>query len=292
MLASQQLRQNIHYLSSHCILDEMYNIKDEAVEDSLFERDFKDVYIPKLDVRFAEETLDILESTPKSFCRFGDGEVKLINGIDSEFQVYNPILAKKMVDILAKKRENVYVGLNSSYFDSPYKFIERNRKFYRRFNTNFRRFFASHCDQSSVYLDACCFCAYYRYGDGYDFESHYERMLNLFKGKKVAVVCGETVFNKIDNNIFERAIDLKFVYAPSKNAFDKYEQIIEQIQREIPKDYLVCLILGMTATVMAADLADLGYMAWDTGHISKDYDYYKKQISKTDNNITAFWAAD
>ena len=55
---------------------------------------------------------------------------------------------------------------------------------------------------------------------------------------------------------------------------------------------MVCIILGPTATVMAADLTDMGYLAWDVGHIAKDYDAYMKRLEKTNEMRAKFWAPD
>lgn len=52
------------------------------------------------------------------------------------------------------------------------------------------------------------------------------------------------------------------------------------------------MILGMTATVLAADLTDLGYVAWDIGHIAKDYDAYMKKMECTTENMKKFWDPD
>ena len=60
----------------------------------------------------------------------------------------------------------------------------------------------------------------------------------------------------------------------------------------MPKDFLVCIILGMTATVLAGDLADEGYIAWDVGHAAKDYNAYMEKTEKTDAVMDSFFAPD
>ena len=42
------------------------------------------------------------------------------------------------------------------------------------------------------------------------------------------------------------------------------------------------MLIALPATVLAADLADMGYIAWDIGHAAKDYDAYMKKVDKTD----------
>lgn len=292
LLKTGVLKDNIKYLLRYNLEDEFYRVKDEAVEDVIYEFEADKQLLPKLNIKSPDETLDILMTTNKSFCRLGDGEIDIINGKDCPFQRYDLRLAKKMVEILSRKKDNLYVGLNGAYFDSPFKYIERNHKFYRQKGTMFRRFFLSVCDLDSTYLDACCFGAYFRFDENYDYEGHYNRIKNLFSQKKITIVCGKTVFDKLEYDIFEKCSEKHFLYAPSKNAFDEYDNIIKQIKNSVPKDNLVCIILGMTATVLAADLADMGYTAWDLGHIAKDYDCYMKKTEKTDQNMSKFWAPD
>ena len=43
---------------------------------------------------------------------------------------------------------------------------------------------------------------------------------------------------------------------------------------------------------MVPDLTDLGYMAWDLGHIAKEYNAYMTKMEKTQENMDRFWAPD
>lgn len=286
------IKDNLKFILRYNLEDEFYRAKDEAVEDAVYEYEIDKKIFKTLDIKSPDETLQILLETNKSFCRLGDGEIDIIKGKDCPFQKYDAKLAQKMVTILAHRKENLYVGLNGAYFDSPFKYIERNHKFYRQKGTEFRRFFVSVCDVNSIYLDACCFGAYFRFDENYDYEGHYNKIKQLFRNKKITIVCGKTVFDKIDYDIFELCEEKNYVYGPSKNAFSEYDSIIEKIKLNVPKDHLVCIILGMTATVLAADLADIGYTAWDLGHIAKDYDCYMKKMEKSESNMSSFWAPD
>lgn len=269
-----------------------YKIKDEVIEECAYElEDYKN-HLTTLQVLDSNETVKMLANYPKSFSRFGDGEIKIMQGKDQPFQKYDPVLAEKMFDILKNKRDDMYVGLNKAYFQSPSDFAERNRKFYRVYGTEYRRFFSDHCDSTNIYLDASCFGAYFRFDDTFDYEGHYDRIKELFRDKKIAIICGEGVIEKLDYDIFERASQKKIVHGPRINAFSEYDALLKKIESEVDKDYLICMILGMTATVLAADLTDMGYIAWDVGHVAKDYDAYKKQTEKSQKNMDAFWAPD
>ena len=287
---------NLYWLGKYNMeereFDAAYKIKDELLEECARELEDYKKELVQLHVLDGRQTIALLASHPKSFTRYGDGEIHIMEGQDQPFQKYDPALAQKMLDILAKKRDDVYVGLNHAYWESPNSYSQRNRKFYRVRATGYRRFFTEHCEKESLYLDAACFGAYYRYGDEFDFESHYERIRELFRGKKVAIVAGEGVFEKLEHNVFDRAEAQLIIHGPRIHAFSQYEQLLEQVDKTVPKDYLVCLILGQTATAMVPDLTDMGYMAWDVGHLAKDYDAYMKKTEKTQKNMDAFWAPD
>ncbi len=43
---------------------------------------------------------------------------------------------------------------------------------------------------------------------------------------------------------------------------------------------------------MAADLADMGYIACDSGHMAKDYDFYMKKLEKSSKIEGEFYSPD
>lgn len=287
---------NIYYLGKHSLeqaqFNQTYTIKDEVIEECALELETYRQRMVQLQVLNSQQTIQMLANHPKSFTRFGDGEIHIMQGQDQAFQKYDEDLSRMMLDILAHKRDDVYVGLNHAYWESPLDFAEQNRRFYRVNSTRYRRFFNEHCDQSSLYLDAACFGAYYRFDDSFDYEGHYSRIKALFADKNIAVLSGEGVFEKLEYNVFEEAQSQIIVHGPRIHAFSEYNSILERIEKEVPKDYLICLILGQTATALVPDLTDMGYMAWDVGHVAKDYDAYMRKMEKSQKNIDAFWAPD
>ena len=81
-------------------------------------------------------------------------------------------------------------------------------------------------------------------------------------------------------------------FVPASSLTFIYYLIKKHIQNNIPKDYLICIILGMTAKVLVAELTDMGYMAWDVGHLAKDYDVFMRKVEKTEDNRAEFWKPD
>lgn len=294
--AAVRIRNNVAYLIKYDLneveYERTFRLTDKIIEDCVYEFDEIKDTIVKLDIADEDESIEMLLTKPKSFCRFGDGEIKLIQGIDQSFQEYNSDLAVRLDSILKSDRKDIYVGLNRAYFHSPIGCSERNKKFYRVYNSEYRRFFVSHCNPDRKYIDAGFLTAYYRFDDDYDYGKHYQNMKELFRGKKIALICGEGIDAKLQYDVFELAIEKIVMNGPAKNAFSCYKELLDKIVKTIDTSYTLCLILGMTAKVMVPELTDLGYMAWDIGHLAKDYDVYMQGLEKNQNNINNFWAPD
>ena len=79
----------------------------------------------------------------------------------------------------------------------------------------------------------------------------------------------------VGNDIFENVKSIKRILCPSTNAFKNYNEILEKIIEFAEKENLILISLGPTATVLAFDLAKLGYWAIDIGHIDIEYEWMK-----------------
>lgn len=287
-----RIYNNVKFLIKFDLLEEKYKIKDETIEDCIYEFDELKNSLVFLKVLNEAESVDVLAREPKSFARYGDGEIDVMKGKSVPFQNYDADLAYKMKEQLIRKRDDLYIGLNSSYFQSPTKYSDRNRRFYRLYGTPLRRFFNEVCDQENTYLDACCFCGYFRQGDSFDLDAHFKKVKDLFKGKPIAIVCGEGILDNLENDLFELCTDKIMIPAPRRNAFEQYDRLIAEINEKVPKNYLVCVILGMTATALVGDLAKDGYIAWDIGHAPQDYDAYMRKVEKTEETMDKFYSPD
>ncbi|MCT4390456.1 GT-D fold domain-containing glycosyltransferase [Leuconostoc falkenbergense] len=101
---------------------------------------------------------------------------------------------------------------------------------------------------------------------------------------KGLIVEGEKTNFGFYNNLLGTAAEVSKIIVPSKNAFSKYEQILE-LTRETIKTYdkknlIVLLAIGLTATVLSYDLADNGFQVIDIGHLDVEYQWYPMQAKK------------
>ena len=86
-------------------------------------------------------------------------------------------------------------------------------------------------------------------------------------------------------------MDKEYLTGPKKDAFDVYTSLLDRILKT-EKERLICVILGPCSKVLVRDLTKAGYMAWDIGHLAKDYDAYCGRHGRTRDDIAGFYAPD
>lgn len=92
----------------------------------------------------------------------------------------------------------------------------------------------------------------------------------------VIVVEGEQTRMGVGNDLLSNAKSIKRILAPSENAYDKYNDILEAIRKHYHGG-LVLIALGPTATVLAGELAENNIWALDVGHIDIEYEWYRQK---------------
>ena len=79
--------------------------------------------------------------------------------------------------------------------------------------------------------------------------------------------------NLVGNELFDNAKSIQRILGPEKDAFNRYNELLEAAQL-YGKNKLILIALGMTATVLAYDLAKLGFWTIDIGHIDIEYEWF------------------
>lgn len=220
-----------------------------------------------------------------SLCRFGDGELNLCQNLSIPFQKASEKLAQRMIEVLSSDIENIMIAVPEHYYSERLNLKEINRRFSRLYSNTYIKIINKHRIKSKIFYPAEISLAY-TFFETYDFEDYFRKISSIWKNKDITIICGKTIFDKIENNIFDCAKSVEYQHAPSMDAFESYDEILTQA-RTIDKNRLVIIILGPTATILAYDLAREGYQALDMGHIAKSYDWYVKS-RKTDNIEEAY----
>ena len=247
--------------------------------------------IKKIKILNDFQTLEKLISSESSFARFGDGEINLIFGNGIPCQKYDDELSEKLRNTLISTDKKLMIGLPNlfaSYEKSQLYVKNFSRKFYGKYTPLLLELLS----EKEEYYSANSTYPYINSGKNViDFEQYYNKFKSIWQDKNIAILCGDRVFKNIEYNIYDNAASIKYIYAPTNNAFESYEKILGQI-KGIPINTIIILVLGPTATVLVYDLTKMGYRVLDLGHLGKDYDAYKKNIVSNKENAIKFFSPE
>lgn len=229
-------------------------------------------------------TVDYIISHRCSISRYGDGELNLVmagkygTAFQSGFQRYDAALAKRLEEILGYRHKAVNhlvclpgcaFGIGTGYLRRPARrfwqgFVARNIDRFLEMTapgelygeTNISRFYLSHRDKS-------------RCGE------FVARMKQIWAGRDVVIVEGNLTRLGYGNDLFAGARTVRRILCPNDSAFSKYDEILQTTLAHTTPGTLIILALGMTATVLAYDLAAAGRQALDIGHIDIEYEWMR-----------------
>lgn len=102
-----------------------------------------------------------------------------------------------------------------------------------------------------------------------------QKLRRIWADKDIIIIEGCQSRLGYGNDLFDNVKSLKRIEGPAINSFTRYDDILEVAQKHATDGCIFLLALGASATVMAYDLAKMGYQALDIGHIDLEYDWYK-----------------
>lgn len=255
------------------ISDIIDNLKYELI-DSLREG----IKVPH--IMTVDETIDMLINTNKSIARFGDGELNLMLGQSIPMQKASPQLSNRLTEVFNSTHNGFCVAILYALYHSKENLTDINKHFWRHQGVKFRQAMENFIDYDKIYGAAEMTLAY-SYFKNYNYQAYFDKIRQIWDKKDIVIVCGKTVFDKIETNIFDNASSIEYVYIPSIDAFEQYDSILSEcLQKDVSKPFI--LICGPTAKVLAYDLMKNNRRALDLGHIAKQYDWFKKN-KRTDD---------
>lgn len=235
--------------------------------------------IPQPQIMNSLETLDYIYENKLSLARYGDGEFSIFlpgGKKNLGFQKYDPELAKRLETILKEKNDNLLIGL-PDVFGSLSLYENNAKRFWKSYLGRFRREMVNQIDINRIYGNTNVTRYYSGYKDKKDSPLKIIKKFRLIWDKKdVIFIEGDKSRLGTGNDLFDNAKSIKRVLCPAENAFSSYDKILKTALK-LPKDSLIIIALGPTATVLAGDLSKAGYQALDLGHIDIQYEYYIRQ---------------
>ena len=237
------------------------------------------------------ESLDFLIKSKASMVRFGDGEISLMCGDSIPFQSASPLIATRLKQVLSACDKNLMVGIPSVLYKDKSCLQPYARDFWRNNGNKYRNILEQYInfDKNTYYAAEMTLGFANR---GIDKKAYFSGFRKIWNKKDIVIVCGKTVFDKITHNIFDNANSVEYVYAPSSDAFAKYDEIFNDCMK-CDKNKIFVVICGPTAKILCYDLFLNCRRALDVGHIAKSYDWYMnhREIDTLDSGI-AFFAPD
>lgn len=196
------------------------------------------------------ETLEAAHAG-KSIARFGDGELKLATGRSAKSQMADPMLERRLKEILAAPAGPCLVCLPLANPRSPkFKFwLEYDR-------ANFTKLYR----KDGVYGSA--FITRPDSAPWIDTDAYWNRVTDLWRGRDVVLVRGST--KSFTAGELKEATSVEEIVALRQHAFVDYEALFRRLMIE-KRRVLICL--GATASVLSYFLGREGVHALDLGHI-------------------------
>ena len=224
-----------------------------------------------------EETINKVKNEKKSIARFGDGELDIIEGGRIGFQKQNEKLREKLKEILTEKQDFCLIGVPDA-IDNLDNLTEESETFWIKNMQKNRETWLKYLDADRTYCTTNLTRLYIRYKDRSNSGKHFEMLKDLWKDKDVVICEGKFTRIGVGNDLLDGCKSIKRVICPAEDAFDEYDRIFETLKK-YPKDTLIIMALGPTATVLAYELSKEGYQALDIGHLDIEYEWYNRNAT-------------
>ena len=233
------------------------------------------------------ETIQYIIDNKCSVARYCDGELNAVSANSLGFQSYQPQLSAKLQEYLKEKNRdaNCLICLPGILaYENDYE--PSTKKFWLKILVHHRREWYAYCDLSYLYGNADITRCYIELKDRSNSSTYFEMLKNIWNDRDVVIIEGEKSRLGVGTDLFSNSHSIQRVLCPPTDAFSSYDIILEYIKNNLPKDTLILLALGPTATVMAVELSQIGYQAVDIGNVDKEYEWCEaKATHKTVNPI-------
>lgn len=238
-----------------------------------------------LNIMNHDKTIAYIEKHHCSIARFGDGEFDLITAArDLGFQSGSKEISTKLKEVLVNSNKNLLIciphclntikGCNTH---SATFWIEWGKK--DNHHQKIVDLIRSMTGRKYLFGDSQITRPYIDWETSDRAKRTFPKLRHLWQDKDIIIVEGEQTRLGIGNDLFDNAKSIQRILAPAVGAFERYDEI----KKEILKYYhgeLIIMALGPTATILAADLSDMGIQALDIGNIDIEYEWFLRGVKE------------
>ncbi len=247
----------------------------DSLPYELQDPDYKSFFF-KPHILSKEETIRQITEERKSIARLGDGEfAAIVKQKRWNFQGESEFLSYKLKEVLSCDDENLLIGLHPTFYMNLFDVPESQADGVRAYmHPMVRRLHAQLLDRNKKYANALFHNMYS--------EEDVKSIKRIWDGRECVFIEGIHTGMGVGNDLFDNCKTIERILGPAENAIDKYDEIMREASRQ-PKNKLILLALGPTATVLAHDLHKEGFQAVDLGHADLIYEGYIRKTYDINN---------
>lgn len=233
----------------------------------------------KINILDSFESIQYIINHRCSVSRFGDGEFDLIRGGCEGYQKADVKLAESLKKVLkATDAPNHIVGV-PYFLKNVDGTIKSTREFWGDLVKEYGSKWVKYLKEDQLYIDTQISRFYVEYSD-YDRSTRQLQLLKkIWQDRDVVIIEGNQSRTGVGNDLYDNARKIERILGFPKNAFAHYDKMFDAVKKHIRPEEgkLLLLSYGPTATILAYDLAKLGYQAIDIGHLDIEYEWYKSK---------------
>lgn len=215
-----------------------------------------------------------------SIARFGDGELQAITqNIDNSFQSSSDSLSVAIACALQRKRSKLLVAIAQPIALNFEGMTEQAKDYWQPLLLKNWYAWRSALDTHSIYGNAMVTRPFFDYRGRHTSQQTgdiFDQFKTLWNSRRVLIVEGQYSRFGVGDDLLNSARDVRRIIAPAENAFEKYNEIKESIDRCLSTNQfdLVLLSLGQTASILVADSYNNDVQMIDIGHLDIEYNWY------------------
>lgn len=229
------------------------------------------------------QTVRCLEEHACSMARFGDGEFgQMYCASGTGFQAADPALGEALKAVMASKDPKLLLCIPGTLLGTR-GYREPARSFWITWTAAHGELFIKRALELAgpdrLFGDTQTTRPYMDMKSPATAEAVFPRFKKLWAGRDLLIAEGTHTRLGVGNDLLADARSVKRILCPAVGAFAAKQEILSAI-RAVYSGELVLLALGMTATVLAAELSAEGIQALDVGHLDIEYEWFLRSAEE------------